>query len=364
MCASCAEHPVPKSIAAGRHVQRAAAPVYPEQALAAERLRRGSADTADAACCPAVCDKLPARPAGTRRDRASRRRRRIRSCAPELTASRFSGPPPSSCSPDRQPRRTHRPTPGCSRWTGSSPRVISPPSGSARRVGWRTAIRTRPWSRPTAADRPRSRPLQGRERQARDPRGGGPARAAGSVRAHRHRGLRLVARRQGPDRHDQFPAGLAAEHPGRFLDVRSGLGPAPQARSGLRALDAHVRQVLARRPHGGLRRQEQHLRRESGRRRGPRADHGRHRTTSSTGRPTGSTRRSSASATASAGAPTARSIAFWQFDTSRRARVHHDQQHGRPLSPDDLVQVSQGRPDELGRAAWASCRRPAGPSSG
>jgi hypothetical protein len=42
---------------------------------------------------------------------------------------------------------------------------------------------------------------------------------------------------------------VAAEHPGRFLDVRSGLGPAPYARSRLRALDAHVRQALDYRKH-------------------------------------------------------------------------------------------------------------------
>ena len=36
---------------------------------------------------------------------------------------------------------------------------------------------------------------------------------------------------------------------GDFWTLRSGLGPAPQARSRLRALDAHVRQALAYRKH-------------------------------------------------------------------------------------------------------------------
>ncbi len=92
---------------------------------------------------------------------------------------------------------------------------------------------------------------------------------------------------------------------GDFWTYDLASGRAPPARSGLRAVDADVRQALARRPHGRLRRQEQHLRRGPGRRCDSPADRPTAPTTSSTARRTGSTKRSSASATASAGAPTA-----------------------------------------------------------
>ncbi len=176
----------------------------------------------------------------------------------------------------------------------------------------------------------------------------GEARPARRRRPARHRGLRLVARRQGPHRLHQLEAGLAPEHPGRFLDLRAGHGPARAARPGFRGLDPDVRQALARRPEGRLRRQERHLRRGPGL--GP-------------GRPADLRRRPR---------PHQRHLRLGQRGGVRHPRrvplepgqrldrllavrhdprpgLHHDRQHERPLPGDDDLQAPQARPAELGR---------------
>ncbi len=104
----------------------------------------------------------------------------------------------------------------------------------------------------------------------------------------------------------QLAEGLAAEHARRLLGARSRdrklqkLGGANGE-----AVDADVRQVLARRRTRRLRARAQPLRRATRRRRDHAAHDATGRARSSTGRSTGSTRKSSACATASAGAPTA-----------------------------------------------------------
>ena len=207
-----------------------------------------------------------------------------------------------------------------------------------------------------------SRPLSGRVRPARGARAGGQAGAAGRLRADRHRRLRLVARRQGPDRDDQRAPRLAPEHARRLLDVRTRVGPAPQTRPRLRPVDAHVREALARRPDGRLRGEGQYLRG------GPRQQAGARQLTSDgsddiiNGTSDWVNEEEFGIRDGFRWSPDSRLIAFWQFDT-----------HGVPvftmINNTDAVypttgfflQAPEGRSAELGRPRRRRARLGRGP---
>ena len=342
----------------------AAVPVHPKQAAATERLRRGTRakpPTLRVADSPLINFRHVETGTKTGPRLVGRRSRRER--APESTASRFSRRP-LSCSPDRQVRRTYLPARGCSRWIGSSP---SRDRGRAVRLGASDGGRrsVHDLGAADAADRAAIvlvlRAESGKRENSRRRR---PSRGAGSVSADRHRGLRWSSDRQGSIVMTNSQRVWRQNTRGDFWTYTIWpSGRSPQARSRLRALDAHVRQALARRPHGGLRRQEQHLRREPGRRRGARADHGRHRRRHQRNVRLGQ-RGGVRDPRRLPLEPRPRPHRLLAIRHPRRARVHHDQQHGRALSADDLVQASQGRPAELGRARGRRYRRRAGRSSG
>ena len=196
--------------------------------------------------------------------------------------------------------------------------------------------------------RPRPRSVRRRFGKAERPRLRGQARSGRGRGPAGHRGLRLVARRQGPHRLHQLEAGLAAEHPGRFLDLRAPHGPAPAARPGFRGLDPDVRQALARRPEGRLRRQERHLRRGPGLGPGRPADlrrrprpHQRHLRLGQRGGVRHPRRLPLE--------PGQRLDRLLAVRHDPRPGLHHDRQHERPLPGDDDLQAPQARPAELGR---------------
>ena len=114
------------------------------------------------------------------------------------------------------------------------------------------------------------------------------------------------------------------------LDSRS--RHAAQARRRRRAVVADVREVLARRQRVGYVRENNLYVEELGGGAITRLTKPTDRAPSSTARSTGSTKKSWICATASAGAPTARRIAYWQFDTAGRRDLHADQQHRLALS--------------------------------
>ena len=222
--------------------------------------------------------------------------------------------------------------------------------------------RRTPSSSPTAraAGRGRAGALRRRHAAAATSGARRPPGPAGRHGAARDRGLHLVARRKRRLLiFTNSEEGLAAEHPRRLLGARLGDAGALRKLGGdAQAVDADVREVLARRRPRRPTSARTTLRRGPRRRPRSRSSRATARARSSTAPSTGCTRRSSTCATGSAGAPTAGGSPTGS-STRPACATSPDQRHRLALLRSSAGPVSEGRHHQLRRARRRRERRPA-----